>query len=151
MTRLLLVASSGGHLLELSRLSDFYQSKSRAWVTFPTSDARSILSLEQRVYWAHYPTTRNLPNLMRNQRLAVKIMGIESPDVVISTGAAIAVPFLAEAKRRGIRTIYIESIARVSSLSLTAKLVADWVDEFWVQWPEATQLHRRAQYHGRVI
>ncbi|KZT54676.1 glycosyltransferase family 1 protein, partial [Calocera cornea HHB12733] len=35
------------------------------------------------------------------------------------------------------RTIYVESFARVRSLSLSAKLVRPFVDRFVVQWPDA--------------
>lgn len=45
--------------------------------------------------------------------------------------------------------VYIESFARVRSLSLTAKLVHLFVDSFIVQWPDS--LVRGAQYRGWLV
>ena len=57
---LLLVCSTGGHLLQLVALRESWQDYSRAWVTFDKSDARSLLEGE-RVYFAHGPTNRTRP------------------------------------------------------------------------------------------
>jgi hypothetical protein len=69
----LLVASSGGHLLELLELADEYPPASRHWVTFDKPDARVLLAGE-RVTFAHSPTNRHLGNLIRNAFLAVRIL-----------------------------------------------------------------------------
>src|SRR5437899_2877734 len=84
----LLVASSGGHLAQLLALQPWWQERGRTWVTFGTEDARSQLDGEHAV-WAHHPTTRNIPNLIRNFSLAVRVMRRDRPDVVVSTGAAV--------------------------------------------------------------
>ena len=88
----LLVGSSGGHLAQLLALRSWWGDRERAWVTFPTPDAKSQLAGE-RVAWAYYPTTRNIPNLIRNTGLAFRLMGKHKPSVVLSTGAGVAVPF----------------------------------------------------------
>ncbi|KAK1922081.1 oligosaccharide biosynthesis protein Alg14-like protein [Papiliotrema laurentii] len=48
------------------------------------------------------------------------------------------------------RIIYVESWARVKSLSLSAKLLRPFVDSFVVQWPEAAG-GGRAEYHGWLV
>ena len=90
--RVLLVCSSGGHLAQLMRLRPWWESLDRSWACFPLADARSLLEGE-RVDWVHHPTTRNLPNLVRNLVLAVRVLRRERPDVIVSTGAGAAVPF----------------------------------------------------------
>ena len=52
---------------------------------------------------------------------------------MISTGAGIAVPGFLAAKLLGIRTVYIESYARVESLSLAGKICYHLADRFLVQ------------------
>lgn len=87
-----LVGSSGGHLTHLYMLKPFWQNKDRFWVTFDKEDARSKLKGE-KMYGCHYPTNRNLKNLIRNTFLAIKVLRKEKPDLIISSGAAVAVPF----------------------------------------------------------
>jgi len=71
---------------------------------------------------------------------ALYILRKSQPDLVVSTGASIAVPFLLASKLFGIKTVFIESISRSSDLSLSGKLVYNPVDEFYVQWPECVTL-----------
>ena len=92
-----LVGSSGGHLTHLYMLKPFWRDKDRFWVTFDKEDARSILAGE-KVYHCYYPTNRNLKNLFRNTFLALKVLRKERPDLLISSGAAAAVPFFYIAK-----------------------------------------------------
>jgi UDP-N-acetylglucosamine:LPS N-acetylglucosamine transferase len=148
--RLLLVASSGGHLYELVCLRDFWQDKDRVWVSFPTADARSLLACEACVHWAAFPTTRNLPNLLRNLVLALRVIHRERPTLVLSTGAGVAVPFFWVARLFGIPAVYVESIARIDGLSLTGKLLRPFASRLLVQWPELADRERATEYHGRV-
>jgi len=49
------------------------------------------------------------------------------------------------------RIIYVESFARVRSLSLSGKLLYAFTDRFVVQWPRLAEKYRRAEYHGILI
>lgn len=49
------------------------------------------------------------------------------------------------------RTIYVESFARVKSLSLSGRMLYAFVDRFIVQWPGLVQKYPRAEYHGVLI
>ncbi|KAK7057141.1 UDP-N-acetylglucosamine transferase subunit ALG14 [Favolaschia claudopus] len=49
------------------------------------------------------------------------------------------------------RIIYIESFARVNSLSLSGKLLCRVVDRFIVQWPQLQQKIRNAEFHGLLV
>jgi|GEM_PF-204464 len=89
-SKLLLVSSSGGHLKHLTATFDAWQNYERVWVSFKQPDVESALA-EEKVYWAYYPTTRNVKNAIRNLFLAFKIFPRERPDVVVSAGAGVAV------------------------------------------------------------
>ena len=84
-----LVGSSGGHLAHLLILKPWWENHDRFWVTFDMPDSHDLLESE-RCDWAHHPTTRNIPNLLRNFRLAWRVLRRERPDALISTGAAVA-------------------------------------------------------------
>ena len=148
--KLCLVASSGGHLLELVGLKAAWETHERLWVTFSKDDARALLAGE-RVVWAYHPTNRSLKNLMRNLWLAWRMLRRERPDAVISTGAGVGVPFLWVGRMLGIQTVYIESLARIQSLSLSGKLLYPTVHRFFVQWPDLVRQYPRAVYGGRVL
>lgn len=143
--KVMLVGSGGGHLAQLLALKPWCKDLGRSWVCFDGPDARDQLSGET-VAWAYSPTTRNLLNLMRNFFLAIKVLRRESPDVVISTGAGVAVPFFFMARVLGIPTIYVEVIDRVSSRTLTGRLCRPMSSAFCVQWQEQAEL-----YPGSVV
>lgn len=104
-----LVGSSGGHLTHLYMLKPFWEHKERFWVTFDKEDARSLLEGE-RVYPCYYPTNRNIKNLLRNTVVAWKVLRREKPDLIISSGAAVSVPFFYLGKLFGAKLIYYRSI-----------------------------------------
>lgn len=148
--RLALVGSSGGHLTQLTVLREFWSRYDRFWVTFDTPDARSRLAAERK-YWCHHPTNRNLPNLVRNTILAWRVLRSERPTHVLSTGAAVAVPFFWLGRLFGARTIYLEVFDRIDSPTVSGRLVRPVTDHFLVQWPEQLRLYRGAELVGPVL
>jgi beta-1,4-N-acetylglucosaminyltransferase len=148
--KLALITSTGGHLLQMMNLRDAWESQEHFFVTFPLEDAKTLLDGET-VYWAHHQTNRSIKNLLKNAWLAWKVLRKERPDVVISTGAALAVPFLWLGRLMGMRTVYLESISRVHTISMTGKMILPTVDKFYGQWEELTSLHPKIEYDGRNI
>lgn len=121
----------------------------RFWVTLDGPDVEVLLA-DERVRLAHGPTNRSLSKLLRNLCLAWVVLRAERPDVVLSTGAGAAVPFLILARVLGRHTVYVESLTRTESLSLSGRMVYPFVNEFFVQWPKTTRL-RRARYVGSIL
>lgn len=149
--RVLIVCSSGGHLTQALALSSWWAQHVRMWVTLPTEDARSRLG-DERFVEAHYPTVRNLPNLVRNFGLARSVLKDFRPDVIFSTGAAIALPFFVQARHFGARTAYLEPVDRITTPSLSGMLVYPFTDLFLVQWPGIRQdVYRDAIDVGVVL
>jgi UDP-N-acetylglucosamine:LPS N-acetylglucosamine transferase len=147
---ILLACSAGGHLLQLLALRDAWDVHERVWVTDDRSDARSLLDGETVVY-AHWPTSRNLRTLARNLWLAWRVVRRTRPRVVLTTGAATAVPFAWVGRLHGARVIWVESVTRVESPSLSCRLVAPIADSVFVQWPELVSSVRGACYAGTVL
>lgn len=145
-----LVGSSGGHLTHLYMLKPFWQDQERFWVTFDKADAQSILAGE-RMIPCYYPTNRNLKNLIRNTFLAWKVLRKEKPDVIISSGAAVAVPFFYLGKLFGAKTVYIEVFDRIDGPTLSGKLVHPIADLFIVQWEEMKQVYPKAVNLGSIF
>jgi UDP-N-acetylglucosamine:LPS N-acetylglucosamine transferase len=146
----MLVCSSGGHLAQLVRLRPWWAHHDRVWVTFDTAEVASVLEGE-RVVWAHHPTTRNLPNAARNLALAWRSLRRERPDVVVSDGAGVAVPFFLIAKLLRIRTVFVEVVDRMMSRTVTGRLVYPITDLFCVQHEEQRRLYPRAATIGPLL
>jgi len=145
-----LVCSSGGHLLQLLALEPAWSDFQRIWVTHERSDSRSLLQGE-RVVYGYMPTTRSLKNFVRNIWLASRILRVTQPRVVLTTGAALAVPFAWLARLRRIDVIYIESFARIEAPSLSCRLVRRAANRVYVQWPELLPHVPGSRYVGSVF
>jgi UDP-N-acetylglucosamine:LPS N-acetylglucosamine transferase len=146
----LLVASNGGHLLQLKQLQDAWAPADRVWVTFDKPDSRSLLDGEHVVF-AFHPTNRNVPNLLRNLVLAFRLVRRLRPRAIVSTGAGVAVPFCYIGRLFGARIVYVESFSRIHEPSLTGRLVHPIAHRFFVQWPELASRYRKAEYRGTCL
>ncbi len=147
---LLLVGSSGGHLAQLLALRSWYERWHRCWVTFDTPDARSRLAGEE-VVSAHHPTTRNVPNLVRNAVLAVRLLRRRRVAAVVTTGAGVAVPFVVFAWLRRIPTVYVEVYDRIDTPTLTARLCRPFLSAMLVQWEEQRRHYPEATVVGPLL
>ena len=145
-----LVGSSGGHLTHLYMLKPFWENKKRFWVTFDKEDARSLLNGE-KVYPCYYPTNRNIKNLIRTTVVAWKVLHKEKPDLIISSGAAVSVPFFYLGKLFGSKLIYIEVFDRIDKPTLSGRLVYPIVDKFIVQWEEQKEVYKKAINLGSIF
>ena len=148
--KICLVGSSGGHLTHLYMLKPFWQNHDRVWVTFDKADAKSLLQNET-MYPCHYPTNRNIKNLLRNTVVAWKVLRKEKPDLIISSGAAVAVPFFYLGKLFGAKTVYIEVFDRIDKPTLTGKLVHPITDLFVVQWEEMLDVYAKSVNLGSIF
>ena len=144
------ITSSGGHLTHLIQLKRWWEDKERFWVTFDKEDARSILK-EEKKYWCYFPTNRNIKNLVKNTFLAMKILKKERPDVIISTGAAPAIPFFYLAKLFGAKTVYIEVYDRIDKPTITGKVVYPISDLFILQWEEQRKFYPKGKLLGGLF
>ena len=147
--KLLLICSAGGHFLELYLLKELWEKYDRVWITLPGKDTEYLLAKESKVL-GHSPTIRNVKNLISNFFFAYATIRKEKPDAIISTGAAIGVPFIFLGKMFKIKTIFIELLTRVTSLSISGKLIYPFSSHFLVQWPELADKYKKAVYVGRI-
>ena len=131
-------------------LKPFWQDKERFWVTFDKEDARSLLKGE-KLYPAYYPSNRSIRALVSNTIRAIKILRQERPDLIISSGAAPAIPFFYVGKLLGMKTIYIEVFDRIDAKTMSGKICYPVSDRFIVQWEEMKNLYPKAEYLGSLF
>lgn len=89
-----------------------------------------------------------LKNLLRLHRIFWR----ERPDLIVSTGAEIAIPVILVGKLFRVPALYIECGAQVVRPSVTGRVMYWLADEFYVQWPELLQAYGpKARYSGSLI
>ena len=144
------ICSSGGHLAELLPIGKkLGKNHDHFWITFKNPMTTHTLKNE-KLYLVHDP--------IRNPLIFIKLIFHsfwiyvgERPDIVISTGAGMAVPFCIISKLFGKRLIFIESFCRTESPSLSGKVLYRFADKFYVQWKQNLKhFGEKAQHLGSV-
>ena len=148
--KIALVCSSGGHLLLLHVLEKFREKHDCFWVTFKKPDAVSLLENE-KTYWAYFPTNRNVFNLIRNFFVAIKVLFKEEPDIIVSTGAGVAIPFFYLGKLMRKKLVFIEAYERIDNPSLTGRIVYRITDAFILQWEEQKKHYPKGIVLGQIL
>ena len=148
------MASGGGHFQELCELTSLAEAYDHILISTELNKAVSETCPFRRIYligevgqgqWRKHPG-----EMLRALWRILRILLRERPGFVISTGAGIAVPGFLAAKLLRIRTIYVESYARVESLSLAGRICYRLSNLFLVQHAGlATQLSH-AVYVGSL-
>jgi UDP-N-acetylglucosamine:LPS N-acetylglucosamine transferase len=149
--KVLLVASAGGHLLQLLNIyKSLDNNHDYCWVCFKYNFVEGLLK-NGKLYYGYEPTNRNLYNFFRNLLLAAKVFYKEKPDIIISTGAGIALPFFFLGFILNKKNIFVESISRIYSPSLSGKILYYLSNDFFVQWPEIQKYFPKAKYGGKLL
>lgn len=148
----LLVASTGGHLTQLSRLAPRLRGKldeDFVWVTFDTPQSRSMLAGRDAIFVEH-TLPRDWRNLARNAIRAGRVLETNRVRGVVSTGAGIALAFIPLARTRGLPCHFIESAARCVDPSLTGRMLSRVPGvQLYSQYPQRAR--GRWRYAGSVF
>jgi len=146
--RLLAVASGGGHWVQLLRLRPAFSDHQVTYVTVNKSYRADIGSAE---FCVVNDTTRQ--NWFGLVLLCIRLLWHflrVRPDVVVTTGAAPGYFAVRLGKLFGARTIWIDSIANVSALSLSGQRAEQHVDLCLTQWSHLSS-KGGPQFAGAVL
>lgn len=147
--RVLLVASAGGHWIELARLSAAFEGCDCQFV----STAAGMVAPEGNapVLQIRDSSRDTLPDMVRSVRTIWRIIRTHRPDIVVSTGAAPGAIALAIAKLYGARTLWIDSIANGDELSMSGRAVLPFADLRLTQWEHLAKRYRHLRYFGQIL
>ncbi|MHA3702241.1 glycosyltransferase [Jatrophihabitans sp. YIM 134969] len=122
--RFLFVASTGGHLEQLARISTRFDVDDESlWITFDSVQSRSLLA-GKRCFFVPYVAPRDWAGTIRALAAVLRRIDVSQYDHVVSTGAAVAVGVLPALRLRGLPATYIESVSRTDGPSLTGRILA---------------------------
>ena len=148
--KLCIACSAGGHLTEMLQLEEAFREREHFFVTFKREDSRE-LARRERVFFVADPGRSPL-KLAKNILQSISLFARERPDVIITTGAGVAVPLCYLSKLFGKKLIYIESFCRIKDPSLTGRLLYPAADLFLVQWKETLASYgKKARHYGGVF
>lgn len=147
-TRVLAVSSGGGHWVQMMRLRSAFAGADVHYATVDASAASAVAPAPLHVYADANKDTKF--GLMKAAlQLAVIVVKLR-PDVVVSTGAAGGFLAIAIARLFGARTMFIDSIANVGGLSLSARLAQKVAHRVLTQWPDVAR-RSGSEFCGAVL
>lgn len=144
-------ASSGGHFEQLLMLKPLME-KYESFVITEETTYKVQISNEKMYYLKQVNRKEKsfLPRMAVNSLKSFRIFLKEQPDAVICTGVLAVLPVCLIAKIAGKKLIYIESFAKVTSPTLSGKLLYRFADQFYVQWEQMLQVYPRAIFLGGI-
>lgn len=148
--RICVACSAGGHMTEMLQLTGSFKDRDHFFVTADRMDTANLAKGE-KVLFVTDPG-RNPLKLAVNVLQTLAIILREKPDVILSTGAGIAIPACYIGKLLGKKVIFIESVCRTGTPSLSGRAAYPVSDKFLVQWKGMLSKYgRKAEYWGSVI
>jgi UDP-N-acetylglucosamine:LPS N-acetylglucosamine transferase len=145
--RVLAVASSGGHWVQLRRLERAFEGRDVAYLT--TDPGHRAEVAPARFYTVNDANRWSRLALLVSTLRTLWVVIRERPGVVVSTGALPGYVAIRVGKLLGARTLWIDSYANVEQLSLSGRMVSKKADLCLTQWPHLAG--ERVQYRGTVL
>ena len=147
-----LISSSGGHfeqLLMLKKLSNEYN------VFVVTEKTKYNFNDKKIDYYVSQVNRKEILFIIKMILILIKSLYIflkEKPDVIISTGVLATIPMLFIGHLFKKKIIYIESFAKISSPTMTGKMIykKHIADQFYVQWESMLEFYPNAIYKGGI-
>ncbi|WLR61560.1 PssD/Cps14F family polysaccharide biosynthesis glycosyltransferase [Guptibacillus hwajinpoensis] len=145
-----LASSAGGHLSQLKELipvANNYDSFIVTEKNITTKDLKGTVK---------FLTQQDRKNplfpfqLIKNLIRSIAIIIYNKPDIIISTGAGAIIPLCILGKLFGSKIIFIESFAKVSSPTITGRVIYLLADQFYVQWEGMLNYYPKAKFKGTI-
>lgn len=149
--KLCFASSSGGHYEQLMMLKPLMEKYNSFIVTEKTE--YQVNNDNQKTYYL-FQTNREekgcIFRLIGNSFKSLRILIKEQPDMIICTGVLAMIPLCLLCKLFRKKLVYIESFAKVTSPTLSGKLLYKYADQFYVQWPQMKEIYPDAIYLGGI-
>lgn len=145
-------ASSGGHFEQLLMLAPL-MNKYKSFVVTEKTNYQIGKVQDRNMYYLIQINRKEkiwFLKFILNFLLSLKIFFREKPDIIVSTGVLATIPMCLICKLFKRKLIYIESFAKVTSPTLSGKLLYRYADRFYVQWESMLEVYPKAIYLGGI-
>ena len=147
-------SSSGGHFNQMYKISLEYDDYDKVFITEETNYSKKVLEDKNKYFFKIINRKEKsfYIKFIANIIKSYKILRVEKPELIISTGSLITVPVCFVGKIMGAKVIFIESFAKVSTPTLSGKIVSKFADKVIVQWEEMMDCYenRNVEYGGTI-
>jgi UDP-N-acetylglucosamine--N-acetylmuramyl-(pentapeptide) pyrophosphoryl-undecaprenol N-acetylglucosamine transferase len=150
LRRLALAASPGGHVDLLVALAPAFEGFERTWLLPRGSRMVALRGQGERTAPLRLFENSRL-NYVANLLEALVALGRCRPQIVVTSGAGIVVPFCLLARLIGARLVFVETMARVTTGSATGRFLTRLADVTLVQWPENLAVYPGARVCSPVL
>lgn len=148
--KVLAVSSPGGHWVQLNKICNQLENQYHIVYASPR-DQYKLTSKDERVI--HNIMDASSDTKWKVLPLACQLLILvlkERPATIISTGAAPGAVAILLGKIVGIKTIWIDSIANVHSLSRSGRMVQAYADIVLTQWSNLSD-GEKVHYKGSIL
>jgi UDP-N-acetylglucosamine:LPS N-acetylglucosamine transferase len=144
----LAIASGGGHWVQLLRLRKAWEDR---LVVYATVNPALYTDVAGKEFYTVPDANRwKKMALLKSMFSVAALMFKLRPRIVITTGAAPGLFALLFGKLFGARTVWIDSIANASEMSLSGRLARHISDQWLTQWEELAG-PKGPHFHGAVL
>lgn len=148
--KICLICSSGGHMEQIKQLKQIINDYD---CFFVTNKNKAMKADKKKMYFVDdlLRNKNKIRKAFRLLRMFVQQLHIyfkEKPDVIITTGAGVAIPMCLIGHFFKKKVIYIESFARMNSINKSGKFLYKYADLFIVQWENLLEKYPKAVYGG---
>ena len=148
--KICLACSAGGHLTELRLLLPAFKGHETFLITFRERNTAELAEKE-KVYFVE-DTKRNPLTVIKSFIQSFNIIRRERPDIVVTTGAGVAIAPCIFTKLFGGKIIFLETMNRVTQPTIAGKILYPIADLFIVQWKSiAPMFGKKAVYGGQIV
>lgn len=149
--KICLAFSAGGHQIEMERLMQAFERNDTFFLTMKKVSTQDLTD----AYYVKDTMGPTIIHMFLNMLVIVvqslRVIILERPKVIVSTGADITIPVCYLGRFFGSRVIFVESICRITELSFAGRLIYPISNLFLVQWPRLLKRYPKARYWGQVI
>jgi UDP-N-acetylglucosamine:LPS N-acetylglucosamine transferase len=145
--KILAIASAGGHWVQLLRLIPAFEGKKLIFLSTKESFKQTVPDYE-----FHHVTDASRANKIKLIVMSIEILKkirTIKPDIIISTGAAPGLLGIVIGRIYGIKTIWVDSIANVDKISLSAKISRFFANRVYTQWSDLA--NKKVIFNGNVL
>lgn len=146
--KIIAAASIGGHWVQLLRIARPLESNYE--VVYMSTHLQCRLMVEGHRFhtmqdFSRWDAWKMVPAFFRITGILIK----ERPDAIITTGAAPGLLVVLSGRLVGVKSVWVDSVANVQTMSACGKLARKLANHVYTQWPELAGAQVR--YAGNIF
>ncbi len=130
-------------------LEPWWSNHDVSWVAISATDTLDLL-VDHPVRWTNELRAGDSFGLVRETAAAIRHLQQQRPQLVLSAGTGIAVPYFIAARLLGIRSWWLQTLNVGQDTGLASQLCERLATRVLVQRPELLAQHRRSAYLGEL-